>query len=97
MTDMPCLLAPGEPNSKCRPTNIQPTALSPCCGAPAPAVRALTPVQAQIVWAVRHPMDVLLSCFVQPFEGRGTAWAWDLEGMTVYLWFRILTLAFTFC
>ena len=25
-------------------------------------------------------MDVLLSCFTQPFEGRGTPWAWDLEG-----------------
>ena len=25
-------------------------------------------------------MDVLLSCFAQPFEGRGTPWAWDLQG-----------------
>ena len=33
-----------------------------------------------IVHAVRHPMDVLLSCFAQPFEGRGTPWAWDLNG-----------------
>ena len=25
-------------------------------------------------------MDVLLSCFAQPFEGRGTPWAWGLQG-----------------
>lgn len=36
-------------------------------------------LQAQVVWAVRHPMDVAMSCFAQPFEGRGTPWAWDLE------------------
>ena len=30
---------------------------------------------------VRHPLDVALSCFVQPFEGRGTPWAWSLEGV----------------
>lgn len=29
---------------------------------------------------VRHPLDVVLSCYAQPFEGRGTPWAWDLQG-----------------
>ena len=29
---------------------------------------------------VRHPMDTALSCYAQPFEGRGTPWAWDLHG-----------------
>lgn len=25
-------------------------------------------------------MDTALSCYAQPFEGRGTPWAWDLHG-----------------
>ena len=29
---------------------------------------------------VRHPLDTVLSCYKQPFEGRGTPWAWDLDG-----------------
>ena len=29
---------------------------------------------------MRHPLDVVLSCYAQPFEGRGTPWAWDLQG-----------------
>ena len=29
---------------------------------------------------VRHPLDVVLSCYKQPFEGRGTPWAWRLDG-----------------
>lgn len=33
---------------------------------------------AKVLHVVRHPMDVALSCYVQPFEGRGTPWAWDL-------------------
>ena len=28
-------------------------------------------------------MDTALSCYVQPFEGRGTPWAWDLHGNAV--------------
>ena len=32
------------------------------------------------VHVVRHPLDVVLSCYAQPFEGRGTPWAWDLQG-----------------
>jgi len=32
------------------------------------------------VHVVRHPLDVALSCYAQPFEGRGTPWAWDLRG-----------------
>ncbi|KAK9862430.1 hypothetical protein WJX84_010225, partial [Apatococcus fuscideae] len=35
--------------------------------------------QACILQPVRHPLDVLLSCYKQPFEGRGTPWAWDLD------------------
>nr|QIG37617.1 sulfotransferase-like protein [Trebouxia lynnae] len=35
--------------------------------------------QACIIQVVRHPMDTALSCYVQPFEGRGTPWAWDLQ------------------
>ncbi len=34
-----------------------------------------------ILQTVRHPLDVALSCYKQPFEGRGTAWAWDLDGL----------------
>ena len=36
--------------------------------------------KACIIQVVRHPMDTALSCFAQPFEGRGTPWAWDLQG-----------------
>lgn len=36
--------------------------------------------QACIIQVVRHPLDTALSCFAQPFEGRGTPWAWDLQG-----------------
>ncbi|PRW33326.1 serine threonine- kinase receptor R831 [Chlorella sorokiniana] len=32
-----------------------------------------------IVHAVRHPADAGLSCFAQPFEGRGTPWASNLS------------------
>lgn len=35
--------------------------------------------RACIIQVVRHPMDTALSCFAQPFEGRGTSWAWDLH------------------
>ena len=35
---------------------------------------------ARVLHVVRHPMDVTLSCYAQPFEGRGTPWAWDLTG-----------------
>ncbi|KAK9821781.1 hypothetical protein WJX81_002302 [Elliptochloris bilobata] len=35
--------------------------------------------RASVVHVVRHPLDVVLSCYVQPFEGRGTPWAWDLK------------------
>uniref|UniRef100_A0A061RHA9 protein-tyrosine sulfotransferase n=1 Tax=Tetraselmis sp. GSL018 TaxID=582737 RepID=A0A061RHA9_9CHLO len=30
-----------------------------------------------IIHAVRHPLDTAVSCYEQPFEGRGTPWAWD--------------------
>ena len=33
-----------------------------------------------LLQTVRHPLDMVLSCFKQPFEGRGTPWAWDLNG-----------------
>lgn len=36
---------------------------------------------AKVLHVVRHPMDVALSCYVQPFEGRGTPWAWDLANI----------------
>ncbi len=36
--------------------------------------------KACIIQVVRHPMDTAISCFAQPFEGRGTPWAWDLQG-----------------
>lgn len=45
-------------------------------------IHKLLGVQAHIIWAVRHPLDVVLSCFAQPFEGRGTAWAWDMHGIS---------------
>ncbi|GMH32237.1 hypothetical protein BSKO_00071 [Bryopsis sp. KO-2023] len=32
-----------------------------------------------IIHAARHPLDAGLSCYAQPFEGRGTPWAWDLR------------------
>lgn len=32
-----------------------------------------------IVHAVRHPADAGLSCYAQPFEGRGTPWASNLS------------------
>lgn len=40
----------------------------------------LTLPKACIVHAVRHPLDVALSCFSQPFEGRGLPWAAQLDG-----------------
>ena len=36
--------------------------------------------KAHFIHAVRHPLDTVLSCYAQPFEGRGTPWAWDLAG-----------------
>ena len=33
-----------------------------------------------IIHTVRHPLDVALSCFSQPFEGRGLPWAAQLDG-----------------
>lgn len=33
-----------------------------------------------LIHAVRHPLDVALSCFAQPFEGRGLPWASQLDG-----------------
>ncbi len=40
----------------------------------------LTLPQACVIHVVRHPMDVALSCFSQPFEGRGLPWAAQLDG-----------------
>ena len=40
----------------------------------------LTLPKACVVHVVRHPMDVALSCFSQPFEGRGLPWAAQLDG-----------------
>lgn len=34
---------------------------------------------------VRHPIDTAISCYEQPFEGRGTPWAWDLEEISEYI------------
>ena len=39
---------------------------------------------AKVLHVVRHPMDVTLSCYAQPFEGRGTPWAWDLTGARLW-------------
>ena len=36
--------------------------------------------RACVIHAVRHPLDVALSCFAQPFEGRGLPWASNLTG-----------------
>ena len=30
---------------------------------------------AKVLHVRRHPLDVALSCYAQPFEGRGTPWA----------------------
>lgn len=35
-----------------------------------------------LIHAVRHPLDVALSCFAQPFEGRGLPWASQLDEIT---------------
>lgn len=34
-----------------------------------------------LVHITRHPMDCVLSCYFQPFEGRGTPWAWNLHNI----------------
>ncbi|KAK9867531.1 hypothetical protein WJX84_002555 [Apatococcus fuscideae] len=36
-----------------------------------------------LIQTVRHPLDIALSCFKQPFEGRGTPWAWDLDDIAL--------------
>jgi len=38
-----------------------------------------------IIYAVRHPIDTAVSCFEQPFEGRGTPWAWDMDEIADYI------------
>mmetsp|Transcript_47489 Transcript_47489/g.121216 ORF Transcript_47489/g.121216 Transcript_47489/m.121216 type:complete len:620 (+) Transcript_47489:11-1870(+) len=38
-----------------------------------------------IIHAVRHPLDTALSCYEQPFEGRGPPWAWDLGQIGEYI------------
>ena len=45
----------------------------------------LTLPRACLVHAVRHPLDVALSCFSQPFENRGLPWASQLDGDTPLL------------
>ena len=40
--------------------------------------------EACVIQVVRHPLDTALSCYAQPFEGRGTPWAWDLQGGCVH-------------
>ena len=47
--------------------------------------RLCLPQAVQVVHVVRHPLDVALSCFAQPFEGRGTPWAWSLAGASAAL------------
>lgn len=37
--------------------------------------------RACFVHVVRHPLDVALSTFAQPFEGRGLHWAWQLRSI----------------
>ena len=37
-----------------------------------------------VIHTVRHPLDVALSCFSQPFEGRGLPWAAQLDGELPY-------------
>eukprot|EP01023_Acetabularia_acetabulum_P004670 TRINITY_DN11992_c0_g1_i1.p1 TRINITY_DN11992_c0_g1~~TRINITY_DN11992_c0_g1_i1.p1 ORF type:complete len:567 (-),score=104.88 TRINITY_DN11992_c0_g1_i1:506-2206(-) len=37
----------------------------------------LTVPNSCVIHAMRHPMDTGFSCYVQPFEGRGTPWAWE--------------------
>jgi hypothetical protein len=32
-----------------------------------------------VVHVLRHPMDVALSCYAQPFGYSGTSWSWDLD------------------
>lgn len=44
-----------------------------------PYIQVVLP-RACIIHAVRYPMDVALSCFAQPFEGRGLTWASRLDG-----------------
>ena len=39
---------------------------------------ALMLPDACLVHAARHPADTALSCYAQPFEGRGTPWASNL-------------------
>lgn len=39
--------------------------------------------RACVIHAVRHPLDVALSCFAQPFEGRGLPWASNLTGRSL--------------
>jgi len=41
--------------------------------------------QACIIYVVRHPLDTALSCYEQPFEGRGPPWAWDLGQIGEYI------------
>ena len=36
--------------------------------------------RACVIHTMRHPLDVALSCFSQPFEGRGLPWAAQLDG-----------------
>ena len=36
-----------------------------------------------LIHAARHPADTALSCYAQPFEGRGTPWASNLTSECV--------------
>lgn len=49
--------------------------------------------KAHFIHAVRHPLDTVLSCYAQPFEGRGTPWAWDLAGAARLLCLRPVSLS----
>ena len=47
---------------------------------------ALMLPDACLVHAARHPADTALSCYAQPFEGRGTPWASNLT--SEWRWWR---------
>lgn len=37
-----------------------------------------------LIHVMRHPLDVALSCYAQPFEGSTLPWAWNLTGLATY-------------
>jgi hypothetical protein len=70
---------------RCSPRLLTPTPNPPGLGRNVGFISFILP-RACIIQADRHPVSSGLSCYAQPFEGRGTLWAFNLTGAPAGHW-----------